>query len=118
MDRILITDLAVRCIIGVDEEERRERQDVLINLEIGADLSVACRSDRFEDTIDYRAMKKKVVAMAESSRYHLVEALAEAIADICLGFPGVHEAKVRVEKPGALRFARSAGIEIIRPHRE
>jgi FolB domain-containing protein len=118
MDRILITDLAVRCVIGVNEEERRERQDVLINLEIGADLSAACRSDRFEDTVDYRALKKKVAAMAEASRYHLVEALAEAVADLCLGFPGVREARVRVEKPGALRFAKSAGVEIVRPRRE
>ena len=115
MDRILITDLAVRCIIGVNEEERREKQDVLINIEIGADLSVPCRSDRFEDTVDYRAIKKEVVAMAESSRYRLVEALAEAIASICLAQNDVIRVKVRVEKPGALRFARSAGVEIVRP---
>ncbi len=115
MDRILITDLAVRCIIGVNDEERREKQDVLINLEIGADLSAACRSDRFEDTVDYRAIKKQVVAMAEASQYRLVEALAEAVADLCLGFAGVRTVKVRVEKPGALRFARSAGVEIVRP---
>jgi FolB domain-containing protein len=115
MDRILITDLAVRCIIGVNEEERREKQDVLINLDIGADLSTACKSDRFEDTVDYRAVKKAVVAMAEASRYHLVEAFAESIADLCLGFQGVREVRVRVDKPGALRFCRSAGVEIVRP---
>ncbi len=117
MDRIQITDLAVRCIIGVDEAERKERQDVRINLEIGADLSVACRSDRFEDTVDYRAVKKEIVRMVEGSHYHLVEALAEAIAGLCLGVPGVREVKVRVEKPGALRFARSAGVEIVRVRR-
>ncbi|MDA8105753.1 MAG: dihydroneopterin aldolase [Nitrospiraceae bacterium] len=117
MDRILITDLAVRCIIGVDDAERKERQDVLINLEIGADLSVPCRSDRFEDTVDYRAVKKEIVRMVDGSHYHLVEALAESIADLCLGFPGVLEVRVRVDKPGALRFARSAGVEIVRVRR-
>jgi FolB domain-containing protein len=114
MDHILISDLTVRCIIGVNEEERRERQDVVINLAIYADLRKAGQSDRFEDTVDYRAIKKRIVSMAESSRYHLVEALAEAIAEICLEHPAVKKVQVRVDKPGALRFARSVGVEITR----
>ncbi len=114
MDRILISDLAARCIIGVNDEERREKQDVLINLSLYADLSRACKSDRFGDTVDYRNMKKRIVNMVEESRYYLVEALAEAVADICLSDPKVTEAKVRVEKPSALRFARTVGVEIIR----
>ena len=114
MDRILISDLLVRCIIGVNEGERHEKQDVLINLAISMDLSKAGKSDRFEDTLDYRAVKKRIVAMAENSRYYLVEALAESVAQVCLEHPGVAEAQVRVEKPSALRFARSAGVEITR----
>jgi FolB domain-containing protein len=113
-DRILISDLSVRCIIGVNEDERREKQDVLINLAISADLSKACKSDRFEDTVDYRAIKKEIVKIVENSTYHLVEALAEAIADLCLKFQGVLQVRVRVEKPAALRFARSVGVEITR----
>ncbi len=114
MDRILISDLAARCIIGVNEEERREKQDVLINLTLYADLSKACRSDRFEDTVDYRNMKKRILKMVEGSGYFLVEALAQAVAEICLSDPKIVEAKVRVEKPSALRFARTVGIEVTR----
>ncbi len=114
MDRILISDLAARCIIGINDEERREKQDVLINLTLYADLSRACKSDRFEETVDYRSIKKRIVKMVEESRYDLVEALAQAVADICLSDPKVMEAKVRVEKPSALRFARTVGVEIIR----
>lgn len=114
MDRILISDLMVRCIIGVNEEERHKRQDVVINLAIYANLRQAGRSDRFEDTVDYRAIKKRIVTMAESSQYSLVEAMAEAIAQICLDHPAVEKVQVRVDKPGALRFARSVGVEIIR----
>ncbi len=114
MDRIVIRDLLVRCIIGVDESERRERQDVLISLAISADLGKAGRSDRFEDTVDYRALKKRIMAMAEGSQYHLVEALAEAVAALCLEEPAVAEVQVTVEKPTALRFARSVGVEITR----
>ncbi len=114
VDRILISDLLVRCIIGVRDDERRDRQDVLINLVLGLDLSKAGRSDRLEDSVDYRALNKRIMAMAETSQFHLVEALAQAVADICLENPAVREARVRVEKPGALRFARSVGVEIKR----
>ncbi len=114
MDRILIKDLAVRCIIGVNDEERREKQDVLINIVLEADLRTAGKSDKFEDTVDYREIKKEVYAMAESSEYFLVEALAERIAGICLGRPDVVRAHVTVEKPAALRFARTVAVQITR----
>ncbi len=118
MDRIVISDLSVRCIIGVNADERREKQDVLINIALYADLCKAGRSDRFEDTVDYRAIKKEIVSVVENSSYHLVEALSEAIADLCLRYPGVLQAKVRVDKPAALRFARSVGVEITRSKTE
>jgi FolB domain-containing protein len=114
MDRILISDLLVRCIIGVRDEERRDKQDVLINLSLSVDLRKAGTSDRLEDSVDYRALNKQILRMAESSQFHLVEALAQAVADICLGNPSIKEATVRVEKPGALRFARNVGVEIVR----
>ncbi len=118
MDRILIRDLAARCIIGVNEEERREKQDVLINITLYADLSKACQSDRFEDTVDYRSIKKRIMKMVEGSQYYLVEALAEAVAGICLSNPKVAEANVKVEKPSALRFARTVGVEIVRTQKD
>jgi dihydroneopterin aldolase/D-erythro-7,8-dihydroneopterin triphosphate epimerase len=114
MDRILIKDLLVRCIIGVSEEERREKQDVVINVALSADLLSAGKSDRFEDAIDYRTVKKRIITMVEGSRFHLAEALAERIADICLENEAVQQVQVTVEKPSALRFARSVGVEITR----
>ena len=114
MDRILIRDLRARCIIGINEEERREKQDVVINLAISADLGRACRSDRFEDTVDYRFLKKRIISMVEDSHYYLIEALAEAVADICLENPLVQKVQVSLDKPYALRFARSVGVEIVR----
>jgi D-erythro-7,8-dihydroneopterin triphosphate epimerase len=114
MDRIVISDLLVRCVIGVEEEERREKQDIVINLSILTDLSKAGRSDNFEDAVDYRNLKKRIMNMAEHSNYRLIEALAEAVADICLVHPAITQVQVRVEKPGALRFARRVGVEITR----
>ena len=114
MDRILISDLLARCILGVGEEERRERQEVVINLALAVDLRPAGESDRLEDSVDYRALKKQVLALVEGSQYHLVEKLAEEIARLCLQYPAVAQVEVRVEKPSALRFARSVGVQITR----
>ncbi len=114
MDRIIIRELLVRCVLGVDAEERREMQDVLISVTLHADLRRAGQSDRLEDAIDYRAIKKEILAAAEGSRYRLVEALAERVASLCLAYAGVERVDVKVEKPGSLRFARSAAVEITR----
>jgi len=114
MDRILISDLSLRCIVGINHDERREKQDVLINLAIYGDLRPAGESDRMKDAIDYRALKKRLVEFVEATHFHLIEALAESIARLCLETPGVLKVDVRVEKPSALRFARSVGVEITR----
>ena len=114
MDRILIKDLLVRAIIGVNPEERREKQDVLINIAMFADLKKAGQSDSIEDTVDYHKIKKEVLRFTENSRFMLAEALAEAIAGICLSDERVKAVRITVEKPAALRFARSAGVEIFR----
>lgn len=114
MDRILIKDLMVRCLIGVNPEERRDKQDVVINIALSADTRKAGKTDRFQDAVDYRSIKKEVYAMAEESQYNLVEALAERIAEICLSHDGVEQAVVTVEKPAALRFARSVAVEVTR----
>jgi D-erythro-7,8-dihydroneopterin triphosphate epimerase len=114
VDRILIKDLTLRCIIGINDDERREKQDVVITSALPADLTKPGKSDRVEDTIDYSALKKRVLALVEASQFFLVEALAENIAQLCLDNPMVEQAQVTVEKPSALRFARSVGVEITR----
>jgi dihydroneopterin aldolase/D-erythro-7,8-dihydroneopterin triphosphate epimerase len=117
-DKILISDLLIRCVIGVHDWERKDKQDVLINIELDADLSAAGASDDFQDAVDYRAITKKVIELVQGSSFYLVEALAEAITGICLEDDRVRRARVRVEKPGALRFARSVGVEVDRAQGE
>ena len=114
MDRIRIYDLLVRCILGINENERHEKQDVVINLTLYTDLHKAGKSDRIEDTVDYRALKKRILSMVEGSQYFLVEALAEAVPELGLDQQGVQQVDVCVEKPHALRFARSVAVEITR----
>lgn len=114
MDYILVRDLACRTVIGDNPEERRARQDLLIQLRLGYDGLAAGRSDRLADALDYRALKKRVVEHVEASSFHLLEALAESVATVCLADPRVQQATVTIDKPGALRFARSVAIEVTR----
>ena len=113
-DQIQIKDLFLRTIIGINEEERRNRQDVLINIVLYADTRAAGASDHIEEAVNYRTITKSVIKMVEASTFYLVETMAAEIAAICLEDPRVDEVSVRVEKPGALRFARSVGVEIHR----
>ena len=113
-DRILINDLLVRGIIGVNEDERNSPQDILINLILEVTIGTAARTDSIEDTVNYRTIAKRVIAYAEASAPLLVERLASEIARLCLSHEGVQRVTVRVEKPGAVRFARSVGVEITR----
>ncbi len=113
-DCIHIRDLLVRGILGINDWEREKKQDILINVTLFADLRTAAASDKIQDTVNYRTLAKQIIEHAETSRRFTVEALAADIARICLAAPGVLRARVRVEKPGALRFARSVGVEIER----
>ncbi len=114
LDQIHIRDLTCRCIVGINPEERTNLQDVIINLTLHADLREACATDRIDDTIDYKSVKMAVLAMVEESSYYLVERLAERIAEVCLQDTRVEAVRVSVDKPGALRFARSVAVEIFR----
>lgn len=114
MDRIHIRELAARCIIGANDSERTERQDVVVSLVLYGDVRPAASSDKLTDAIDYRAVKKRVLALIEGSRFQLLEALAEAIAAACLTFERVRAVHVSLDKPGALRFAKSVAVEIRR----
>jgi FolB domain-containing protein len=113
-DRILIKDLLLRGIIGINDWEREKKQDILINITLYADLSDAGKSDTIQDTVNYRSVTKQVIAYVDENRPYTVEHLAEQIARICVSEPGVQQASVRIEKPGAVRFASSVGVEIDR----
>ncbi|KPK86132.1 MAG: dihydroneopterin aldolase [Phycisphaerae bacterium SM23_33] len=113
-DKIHIRDLLLRCVLGVYEAERKDRQDVVIHITMEADLRQAARSDRIQDTVNYKEVKQRVIELVDRSSFFLVERLAEAIADVCLQEPRVQRVRVRVEKPAALRFARTVEVEIVR----
>ncbi len=113
-DKIHIRDLAVRCIIGVNHDERIEKQDVIINITLFTDMKKAGQSDILEDSVDYKMVKKAILSLVENSEFLLIEKLAEEIAKVCLDDFKVQKVNVTVDKPGALRYTRSVAVEIIR----
>jgi FolB domain-containing protein len=114
MDRIFIRDLMARGIIGINEWERETPQEILINIVLFTDIRQAAKTDDITASVNYRTISKKTLAYAEKAHRFTVEALAEDIAQLCLEESRVMKVLVRVEKPGAVRFAQSVGVEIER----
>lgn len=118
MDKVIIKDLLARGIIGINDWEREQPQDILINIVVLTDTHRAAQTDDIADCVDYRALAKQVRKHAESAARLTVEALANDLSAICLQQPRVQKATVRVEKPGAVRFAASVGVEVERSRDE
>jgi len=114
MDKIIITNLSVRGIIGVHSDERQQPQEIVINVILFTNTKNAGQTDNIADTVSYSTVAKKIRTHAEKAQHFTVEALAEDIAGICLEESRVQKVLVRVEKPRAIRFADSAGVEIER----
>jgi dihydroneopterin aldolase len=114
MDRIFLTALSAEAIIGIYDWEREVRQRVEIDLEMWVDLAAAAASDSIDDTLNYKAVAKRVLAFVQDSRFRLVEALAGEIARILLAEFPVERVRVTVHKPGAVRHSRDVGVIIER----
>lgn len=116
MDQILIKDLLARGVIGISDQERKLPQDILINVVIFTDITRVSQTDNLEDTVNYSLVAKKLLAHAQTAARYTAEALAADLAALVLEEPGVKGVRIRVEKPGAVRFSRSVGVEIERFH--
>ena len=107
---IKIENLRLRTIIGIYDWEKENRQDLVINVSIDFDGRKAAESDNIEDTLDYKALNKKIISFVETNDFNLLERVAGGICDIVFEDPVVRGASVKVEKPGALRFADSVSV--------
>lgn len=114
MDLIYIRDLKIDCVIGVYEWERRVKQTVILDLDLAADIRRAAATDRIDDTINYKAVAKRLMAYVGESQFQLVETLAERVAEILLNEFKLPWVRVRVNKKGALRGATDVGVIIER----
>ena len=114
MDIIYLRDLKIDTVIGIWDWERRTTQQIVIDLDMAVDVRRAARSDRIDDTINYKAVAKRLIAYIGESRFSLVETLTEKIAEIVMGEFGVPWVRVQVNKRGAIRGAADVGVVIER----
>ena len=114
MDKIFLRELRIETIIGFWEWERRIKQVVSIDLEIGTDARIAAASDGIHGTLNYEQLAKRLVEFVGAAKYQMVEALATAIGGIVIREFGASWVKVSVAKPGAIPAAREVGISIER----
>ena len=113
-DRIHIRDLKLKCIIGINPEERKYKQQLIISVVVFTDITNAGVTDSLDETIDYSVLTDRIVEHVEHSSYMLIEKLAVEIARICLEPERSQEVTVLVEKPGALKRTKKVGVEIYR----
>jgi dihydroneopterin aldolase len=118
MDIIYLRDLKIETIIGIFDWEREIKQTVTLDLDMAADIRKAAQSDAIEDTLDYKAVAKRLIGFVSESEFQLVESLAERVASIVLTEFDVPWVKVRLSKPGAVRYAGDVGVVIERGKRE
>jgi len=109
---VKIKNLALRTIIGFNPEEREKKQDLIINIELEIESSKGEESDQAADTVDYKAITKRIIEEVESSGYNLLEALARRLVEIISEFEGVYSTSIEIDKPHALRFSESVSVTI------
>lgn len=117
MDLVFIEDLRIETVIGIYDWERKIRQVVAIDLEMAFDNRKPAASDDIGDTLNYKAVSKRLIAFVESSSFQLVETLAERCADIVLAEFGVGWLRLKLAKPGAVRGSKAVGVVIERGQR-
>ncbi len=113
-DTIFLHELKVETIIGIWDWKRKIRQTVSIDLEMGADIRRAAETDNIDDTLNYKAVAKRVQQFVADSEFQLVETMAEKIAETVLQEFEIPWIQVRVSKPGAIRGAKDVGVLIHR----
>ncbi len=114
MDIVFITDLDIDTVIGIYDWEREIKQTVRLNIEMNADVAKAALTDHIDDTLDYKAVAKRLIAFVEQSEFGLVETLAERCTEIIRNEFPVQWVRFRLDKLGAVTGSRSVGILIER----
>jgi 7,8-dihydroneopterin aldolase/epimerase/oxygenase len=113
-DRIFLHGLAVECIIGFIEWERRIKQTIVLDVEMPVDCARAAQSDSVTDTLDYKKVAKRLIAFVSGSQFQLVETLAHRTALLVLEEFELDWVRLSVNKPGAIRGSKDVGVAVVR----
>ncbi len=118
MDIIYLRDLRIDTVIGIYDWERRMKQTVILDIEMGTDIRAAANSDNIEDTLNYKDVAKRIMSFVGDSEFELVETLAEKVTDIILSEFNTHWVKLTLNKKGAVRGVRDVGVIIERGNKQ
>lgn len=117
MDIVFIRELKVDTVVGIYDWERRIRQNVVLDIEMGSDIACGAKTDRIQDALDYKAVAKRVARYVGESEFQLVETLAEKVAELVMREFKVPWIKIILNKPGAVSGSKSVGVIIERGKR-
>lgn len=118
MDIIYLRDLRINTVIGIYDWERRMKQTIILDIEMGTDIRKAANSDNIDNTLNYKAVAKRLIKFVGDSEYELVEALAEKITEIIMIEFDVPWCRLSLNKKGAVRGVRDVGVIIERGHKK
>lgn len=118
MDIVFVRGLRVDTVIGIYDWERAIRQTLILDLELGTDIARAAASDSISDTLDYKAISKRLAAYIEDSQFKLVETLAERCAELLMAEFPIPWLRLSVNKKGAVSIAEDVGVIIERGRRD
>ncbi len=114
MDIVFIQGLKIDCVIGIYDWERKIRQDITLDIEMSTDIKVASETDHIDQTLDYKAVSKRLIEFVQGSEFQLVETLAEKITQIIIKEFGVEKVKLTLNKGEAVTGANGVGVIIER----
>lgn len=112
MDKIIIKNARFQCNLGVSEEERKKKQEVVIDIEIFLDITKAAKIDSLEQTVNYSDIYKQISDLLKNKKFKLIETVAERTANIILMNPGTKKVTLIIKKPNAMSTAEYAAVEI------
>ena len=114
-DKICVGGVSLRMVIGIEDWERKDKQEVMLGYEFECDLSKAGQSDRIEETVDYKTVNKKILELQELTDIKTIERLAQLVSEKILEDQEISSTTVTVTKMGALRWSDSVTVQIKRP---
>ena len=111
MTTITIKNLRLRTIVGIEDFERKNKQDVVLNISIESNADQAIAGDDIDHACDYKTITKKIITTVEDSTFYLLEKLTDTVLQLIMEHPRVTAAAVEIDKPHALRFADSVSVK-------
>jgi len=114
LDTIFLHGLKCHCVIGVWEWEKRITQTLVLDIDLGTDIRQSAKTDKLQDTLNYKKIAERVIEFAESSRFDLIETLIEKIAALIIDEFDVAWLRIKLDKGGAVKNVGNVGIVIER----